>query len=221
MKTIVLAAGQGFNLDGFNKLLLINPKNGKPIIENYIEIFHKTDIKFVLGYKAIEVMQRYPDLNYIYNHDWKITGNSYSLFLANPSEECYVVSSDLFIEKRFIENLNNFNKNCVVTKNTDNRSSTALNCEVDGSDKVTSIYQGPIKREGDLESFGIFKIVDVELLKLWKRNCFENSNLYIGNNLPLNRSPVFSFSGDGYHLEEINTVMDYIRVLEDRRKYDS
>ncbi len=82
MKIIVLDAGDAYELDGFNKLLIKNPKNKKTILEHYEEYFFNKKIEIVVGYKAIEVMNQYPNFDYIYNAKWHTTSSSYSLALA-------------------------------------------------------------------------------------------------------------------------------------------
>ena len=97
MRTIILAAGQGYKLGNFNKLLLNNPKTKLTILETYLEIFSGTDVCIVVGYKAVNIINRYPHIKYIYNPDWHITKDSYSLGLALNDEPCYVIHSDMFI----------------------------------------------------------------------------------------------------------------------------
>ena len=41
------------------------------IIDQYIRFFKGMDITVVVGYKAIEIIQLYPNLNYVYNSDWQ------------------------------------------------------------------------------------------------------------------------------------------------------
>ena len=126
MKCIVLAAGQGFQLDGCVKLLIKDPKTKKRIIDQLINIFGKKNLTIVVGYKAIQVMEEYPDLNYIFNPDWKITNNSYSLGLALENQPTYVVSSDLIISTEIIDLLDSSNPNCILTSNRENREQIYL-----------------------------------------------------------------------------------------------
>lgn len=214
MRTIILAGGQGFQLDGFNKLLLRDPRSGEKIIDQFLRLFDKTELTVVLGYKAIEVMQRYPKLNYVYNPDWKVTNNSYSFGLAVSEEPCYVVSCDLFIDEGIVRILDQAEPNCILTENRDNRQLNALHCSVADDRRITEIYQGDVHKKEDPEAIGIYKISDKQLLRDWKKKCMLHSNLFAGQNLSFSICPIYSVDKGNCRFDEINTVMDYMRVLE-------
>jgi len=215
MRVIVLAAGQGYQLDGFNKLLIKNPVDGERIIDKYIELFEGKELTFVLGYRAINVMHNYPDLNYIYNNDWAVTNNSYSLSLAISDEPCYVVSGDLFFDQALIDELDMAPPNLVVTQMRDNRTLSAVNVSSDKKGVVEEVYQGKLRSFDHPEAVGIFKISSPDLLRIWKRNCLEYGNLFVGQNIPFNESDnVFLHNIPSYRVDEINTPMDYLRLTE-------
>ena len=214
MRVIVLAAGQGFQLDGFNKLLIRDPVDNKLIIEKYREAFDGMDLSIVLGYRAINVMNKYPDFDYVYNSDWAVTNNSYSLNLSLNDEPCYVISGDLFIEPELVTMLENSGPNLVLTKNRESRSLSALNVSTDNNGYIQELYQGKLREPNDPEAIGIYKISSPEILKKWRRNCREYGNLFAGQNLPYDlKTPVVNVDIQGHRLDEINTPMDYIRLL--------
>jgi len=215
MRVIILAAGQGFKLDGFNKLLIKHPETGKRIIDTYIEAFHGKDITVVTGYRAINIMHNYPKLNYIHNPDWAVTNNSYSLALALDDSPCYVISDDLIITSDLIKMLDNAPQDCVLTEVRENRTLTAVNCVVNHDDKtIKNIYQGSLREQIDPEAIGIYKISDADVLRSWKRNCVEHGNLFAGQNLPLNiGKQIYSCDIGACSLSEVNTPMDYIRLI--------
>ena len=218
MRVIVLAAGQGYQLDGFNKLLIRDPLDGQTIIEKYTSAFPNMDITIVVGYRAINVMQQYPDYNYIYNQDWAATNNSYSLSLAISDEPCYVISGDLIIESELIRLLEDSNPNIVLTEFRENRTMSALNVSMDDDLRIREVYQGKLLNAKDPEAVGIFKITSPELLKEWLRNCRKYNNLFVGQNLPYNtKIPINAVDLDKHRLYEINTPMDYIRLLDKER----
>ena len=69
MKLIILAAGQGFKLDGFNKILLKDPETKKTILDYYLEYFSDYKITMVVGFKSITIMNEYPEIEYIFNEE--------------------------------------------------------------------------------------------------------------------------------------------------------
>ena len=217
MRTIVLAAGQGFQLDGLNKVLLRDPVDGKRIMDQFVHMFGGTDMTVVVGYKAIEIMQRYPELHYVHNADWKVTNNSYSLGLALNEEPCYVTSCDLFMDADIVDRLNAAGPNCMLTARTENRQLNSLNCGLDDDGRVVEIYQGGLHKQTDPEAMGVFKISDRSLLASWRQRCMSHSNLFCGQNLPLENCPVLAVDKGDSRFDEINTVADYIRVLANAR----
>ena len=215
MRTIILAAGQGFQLDGMNKLLLRDPRGGERILDQYLRLFGQTDITVVVGYRAIDVMQRYPKLDYVYNADWKVTNNSYSLGLALSDEPCFVTSCDLLMDDETIKTLEEAGPNGILTDDTENRQLNSLNCSVADDSRIVELYQGAVRKKGDPEAIGVFKVTDKVLLAAWRRECMRHSNLFCGQNLLFDGCPLFSVDKGKSRFEEINTVADYMRILAD------
>jgi len=214
MRVIILAAGQGFKLDGCNKILLKDPKTNKMIIDQYIEIFSEFDITVVVGYKAIEIIQVHPNLNYIYNDEWNISNNSYSLGLALDDRPCIVLSADLFFDGMLIERIVQSLPNCILTENRENRELNSLNCSINDENKIVEMYQGARHSSQDVEAIGIYKISDIDLLRNWKKNCFEHPNLFCGQNLKFDLADIFSIDLGNNRFEEVNNVIDYLRIIE-------
>jgi len=213
MRVIILAAGQGFQLDGFNTLLIKHPKTGLRIIEQYLEIFDYKQITVVVGYRAINIMHQYPKLHYVYSSKWSVTNNSYSLGLSLNDEPCFVVSSDLFMDKEIFTMLDEAEPDCVLTENSEDRIQTSLNCSLEGR-RITEMYQGEVRSQQDPEARGVHKITDRTLLRIWKKNCFRHINLFAEQNLPLNEEvPIYSVDIGPYSLDNINTPLDYIKLI--------
>ena len=105
MKAIILAAGQSVHLDGYHQLLVRDPKTENTILDGYIDIFGEKNITVIVGFRAIEIISKYPNLNYIYNKDWAVTNNSGSLGLIDNAEPGYVLSSDFFISLDLIDHM--------------------------------------------------------------------------------------------------------------------
>ena len=103
-----------------------------------------------------------------------------------------------------------------LTSTRENRILTAINCVIT-NDRITETYIGPLRSVSDPEAIGIFKISDQNLLRLWKQRCLKHGNLFVGQTLPIDDdyNPIYSvqFPIDE-KLYEINTVLDYIRLIE-------
>lgn len=213
MKLIVLAAGDSFELDGFNKLLINNPKYKKTIIELYKIFFEVDKVEIVVGYKSLEIMNAYPNYDYIYNKKWQTTGSGYSLSLALTSEPCYVISSDFLIDIEKAKSLLE-NDNYALIKNSESRRLSSLNVKLDTSNSsIIDVYRGK-SYKNDPEMLGVFKISDPDILRLWKKNGIKNPNSYAGETLPIHGNKISTLTVDNDIITEINTPEDYINFLK-------
>lgn len=86
MKIIILAAGIGSRLGNPFPKPLTPLNGGKSIMETQIdnlsEHFNPHDISVVVGFKKDLIMERFPDLTYIYNQFFDATNTSKSLLKA-------------------------------------------------------------------------------------------------------------------------------------------
>ena len=210
MKLIILAAGDAFELDGYSKLLINHPKEKKNILELYSEFFDVKDIIVVVGFKAIEIMNKYPQFTYIYNKKWQTSGSSFSLSLALDDEPCYVVSSDILIDKQTIDSISNY-ENCALIKYTDNKRPSSINVSIENN-QINNIYSG-LSQKNDPELLGVYKISDTSLLRKWRRNCVVDYQLYAGENLPIVNNVPIDIHEASNNVFEINTPEDYINFL--------
>ena len=70
---VILAAGDLPDESDLNpRLLLTNPNTKKTILETFTEAYQGNCI-FVLGFRALSILSKYPDLNAIINYDWSST----------------------------------------------------------------------------------------------------------------------------------------------------
>jgi len=218
MRLIIMAAGQGYKLDGFNKLLLRDARDGQTVLDKYLQAFRGKDVTVVTGYRAINIMHQYHDLQYIHNPEWAVSNNSHSLSLVITDEPCYVISDDFFIEPGLIEYLDGAGPDLVLTEIRENRILTALNCICDESRTVQEVYQGKLRSQSDPEMIGIYKISDPQILQGWRKNCIEYPNLFVGQNLPMDPArPISAVDLGPHRFVEINTPLDYIRLLHDEK----
>jgi choline kinase len=218
MRVIVLAAGEGFQLDGFSKILLRHPSTGETILEQYRRLFAGRELTVVVGFRAVAVMQEAPELRYVYNSRWRLTGNAYSLGLALDDRPTIVLSSDFFVSENLVRRLIDGPPDAVVAMQRDNRGAGALNLTLDDAARVTAVYQGPVRRDWDPEAPGLMKISSPGLLTAWRRACLEQPNSFAVQNLSLDGpAPVRALVCPANEIDEINTPDDYLRLLERER----
>ncbi len=217
MRAIVLAAGKSLQLDGANKILIRHPATGRTILDYMIDAFDGMRLTVILGYRAIDVMQAYPKLDYVLNLNWALTNNAMSLGLALEEEPTYVVAGDLFLERSLIERLEQGPANLAATRMTENRTPSSIHCVVDGAGNVTHVYQGLMRSPAHPESVGLFKLSDVEGLRAWKRSCVQHGNLFAGQLIPTSTVAIRSVDVGAHELYEINTPIDYLRLIAETR----
>jgi choline kinase len=211
---IILAAGQGFKLDGINKLLVRDPISRKTILQQYIDLFPQYEITVVTGFKAVAIMSLYPQMNYVYNPHWRITGNSYSLSLALDDRPTIVISSDLIFDESLASTINNAPENVVFVHQPENKAMNTVRCKSEGQ-LVKEMYIG--EDHDNSVSTGIFKISSPKILKEWKRSCNNNRNTFAGVNLPLTFQPIHTVDIGSLFFHEINTPLDYLNLIKRRR----
>jgi choline kinase len=223
-RAIVLAAGEGLQLDGFAKALIRHPKTGERVLDHYGDILAGLEITVVVGYRAIEILQAFPTLKFAYNANWRLTGNAYSLGLALDERPTLVLSADFFMAPEVIERMQAGPDNAVLSATRGNRTMSATNLVVADDGTITEVYQGAVKSDRDPEAPGIFKVCDRELLRTWKRNCIESPSLFSLRCLPLSAEGPGRVAAVGLGdlaLSEINTPLDYLALMEMGTSLDS
>lgn len=218
-RVIVLAAGRGFQLDGISKVLIRHPADGRSILQHIVESFDGKQITVVVGFRAVQVMEEFPGLDYVVNPDWAMTNNAYSLGLALNDQPCYVISGDIFLQKSLIERLDGAAENLILTDSRENRTLTSIHCRLDEHSNIVETYQGPVRSVDDPESVGLIKISDPDLLRRWKLTCLEHGNLHAAQSLSFDATtPIASVPLNDDPFVEVNTTSDYLRLIERCRK---
>lgn len=215
---IILAAGKSLQLDGICKVLIKHPVTGKTILDYVIDAFSGKKITVVIGFQAIQIMQAYPSLNFIYNPDWALTNNAMSLALALSDEPSYIVSGDIFLTSSLINRLETIDGNLILTSGREKRSLTAIHCVVNDQNCLLETYQGPLKSISHPESVGLFKISSPEVLREWRRKCLAHTNLFAGQLLPCDLTEVKSVSLMDDFYFEVNTPTDYMQLIKESQE---
>ncbi len=213
-KAIILAAGECYDTsDIFPKILLKNPKTNKTIIESFLKIYGENTL-FVLGFRALSILNMHPNINVILNHSWAITKSAYSLSLAinclSPDEIVDIYSGDYFIEDDFFEKFQeNCSENILVASFRESRSQKACNLKIDNG-KIKSKYNGLVEDYNDPESLGIIR-TKVSNLKKWISQLPNNyKSLYTTDIIPEEKLNTFELFIEKDSVFEINNANDFI-----------
>jgi choline kinase len=107
IKIIILAAGIGSRLGNPFPKPLTPLKDGKSImqkqVDNISEFFDVNDISVVVGFKKDLIMERFPDLTYIYNQFFDQTNTSKSLLKAlkkNKNNSVLWLNGDVVFDQK-------------------------------------------------------------------------------------------------------------------------
>ena len=110
MKIIILAAGIGSRLGNPFPKPLTPLNDGKSIMENQVRNlsshFNEHDISVVVGFKKDLIMERFPDLTYIYNQYFDATNTSKSLLKAlkkHRNEDVLWLNGDVIFDSALLE----------------------------------------------------------------------------------------------------------------------
>lgn len=209
-RLLILAAGRGIGLDGFHKLNLVSPSDGRTILARYRQQLC-AQVTIVVGYRAPEIMSQNPDIAYVHNYRWFETGSSFSAGLGLSEAPVVVTPSDLFLDERAADVVRHSSGNVIFTSKTENRPQSAVNVSASGG-RITEIYQGPKRRGDDTEFRGIVRIEDGDLLRSLAEACLKNESGAFFESLVnfVDRFDERDLEGD---VREINTIEDYMEFF--------
>ncbi|NND78477.1 MAG: phosphocholine cytidylyltransferase family protein [Maribacter sp.] len=112
MKIVILAAGIGSRLGNPFPKPLTPLNNGKSImgmqIDNLSSKFSIDDISIVVGFKKDLIMERFPEVTYIYNPFFDRTNTSKSLFKAlkkNKGQSVLWLNGDVVFDAKLLQEL--------------------------------------------------------------------------------------------------------------------
>lgn len=121
LKAVILAAGMGTRLGNLIPKPLTPLKDEKTILDFQVEKLSNkigiNNIIVVVGYKKEFIMERYPELTYIYNSEYVRTNTAKSLLkaLKKVDEDTIWLNGDVFFDEDVLNLLvNSSNSACLV-----------------------------------------------------------------------------------------------------------
>ena len=166
MQCFILAAGEGFKLDGFNKLLLKHPQSGKTLLQTYIDRFGADNVTVGLGYRAISVVHNFPDITYAINNEWGSTNSAHTFRLCleasrNPTSPTVVIPDDIFLSDDVLNKLCSSDSNLFALSHS--TSSKARRVNYSSNPLTNPFYFGP-PLTNDPEVIGVFRFTNPDLI---------------------------------------------------------
>jgi len=109
IKVIILAAGVGSRLGHNTPKAMVELDEDFTILDLQLEILKKKikieDINIIVGYKKNLIMERYPELSYIYNVEYRNTNTSKSLLygLKNTDDDVLWLNGDVVFDPEILD----------------------------------------------------------------------------------------------------------------------
>lgn len=216
-QVIVLAAGRGSQADGMAKCLIRHPQNRRSVLDHIISAFEGRRVIVVVGFRAIQVMDHYPQVEFVINDNWSDTNNAMSLGLALEDRATYVVPGDVFVSKGLVGYLDGLGPDLALVSHHENRIPTAINAVLHDDGTIASAYQGAIQDMSHPELLGTFKVSSTMMLAEWRRRCILNSHWFAGMALPFDVGHVAPVEVGDHTYQEVNTPADYLRLISATR----
>jgi choline kinase len=195
MKIVILAAGIGSRLGNPFPKPLTPLNNGKSImgmqIDNLTQHFNIDDINTVVGFKKDLIMERFPEVTYIYNPFFDRTNTSKSLLKAlrkNKDKSVLWLNGDVVFDEKLLEKLK------ILIR--DEQSFVAVNTSKVADEEVKYILKGDYISElsksvknGLGEAVGINFISAKDILPFIKRleECDDNDYFERGLELAIEK----------------------------------
>ncbi len=219
-QVIVLAAGRGNQAHGMAKALIRHPVTRKTVLEHVAEAFSGKRIIVVVGFRAIQVMDHFPGLEFVINEHWADTNNAMSLGLALELsiEATYVIPGDVFMDRSLVDELDATSEDLALTSSRENRVPSAIHGVVDSDRNLIGTYQGAIRDNSNPELIGTFKISTPGLLARWRQQSMLNGHQFAGQTLPCDEGKIATHDVGDHLYDEVNTASDYLRIIERGRR---
>lgn len=189
MKTIICAAGQGTRLLPYTERL---PKSlisldGETIIEYILDSISAcglTDVIITVGHEQEAVIKKIGltykgcDITYVYNKDYKITDNLYSMWLCKEliDGDVIFINGDTIFHKEILEKmLKGVDPDCFAMSTPIIIEDDAMLVHVDANDNLLEIGK-QISKTADGEAIGLYK-----LSSRTRQRYFEIADGFFGN----------------------------------------
>jgi choline kinase len=220
MKIIILAAGIGSRLGNPFPKPLTPLKNGKSIMqmktENIASKFNIDDINVVVGFKKDLIMERFPELTYIYNPFFDRTNTSKSLLQALKkyrNESVLWLNGDVVFDEKLL--------NILLPHIKANNSFVAVNTSKVGEEEVKySLKNGVINELSKTVKNGLGEAVGINFVSSDDIKIFINRLEECNDNDYFERGLELAIEKDGIQVNAVDISayncmeIDFLEDLE-------
>ena len=224
MKIIILAAGIGSRLGNPFPKPLTPLKNGKSIMQmqtdNIASRYDIDDINVVVGFKKNLIMERFPELTYVYNPFFDRTNTSKSLLQALKKHKDKAVlwfNGDVVFDERLLDVLNPYME--------ENQSFVAVNTSKVAEEEVKyTLKNGFIDQLSKTVKNGLGEAVGINFISSNDIKTFINRLEQCDANDYFERGLEIAINKDGLKIKAVDiseyncTEIDFIEDLESVNK---
>lgn len=223
MKAVILAAGMGTRLGSSVPKPLTILKDGKNILDYQVEKISNfipiDDIFIVTGYKKEMIMEKHPELLYIYNNEYDRTNTGKSLLRAldKINDDVLWLNGDVFFDKELISMLIKERKSCILVDNK-KCGEEEVRYSINSDGYVSKISKEIESPEGEALGINLIRKTDLSVFKkhlnlIGNHDYFEKAveNMIIQNSiniLPVNTNGLFCHEID--FMEDLEFVRNYL-----------
>ena len=223
MKAVILAAGMGTRLGGSMPKPLTILKDGKNILDFQVEKISKfisiDDIFIVIGYKKEMIMEKHPELIYIYNNEYDKTNTGKSLFKAlnKINEDVLWLNGDVYFDEELISMLIKERNSCILVDNK-KCGEEEVRYGINSDGYVSKISKELTSAKGEALGINLIRKKDLSVFKkhldlISNHDYFEKAveNMIIQDNIhmiPVNTNGLFCHEID--FMEDLEFVRNYL-----------
>lgn len=224
MKIIILAAGMGSRLGNPFPKPLTPLKNGKSIMkmqtDNITSRYNVDDINVVVGFKKDLIMERFPELTYVYNPFFDRTNTSKSLLQAlrkHRDKSVLWFNGDVVFDEKILDILNPY-----IEANT---SFVAVNTSKVAEEEVKyTLKDNYINKLSKTVKNGLGEAVGINFISSKDMTCFINRLEQCDANDYFERGLELAIEKDGVQIKAVDISayncmeIDFAEDLENANK---
>jgi len=221
VKVVILAAGMSSRLKSSVPKPLISLKDEKSILDFQLENISKyipiDNIFLVVGFKKELIMEKYPDLIYVYNNSYAFTNTGKSLLraLKKTNSDTIWLNGDIVFDDRILKKLLH-SKDSAIVVDVKECGEEEVKYTVNNDDHILGISKEIKNAKG--EALGINLIKNKDILQLIKHLEGVNDHDYfekaIENMIKKDKSKFKAVYTDGMFCKEIDFTQDLKETIE-------
>jgi len=224
MKAVILAAGMGTRLGTLIPKPLTSLKDEKTILDHQIDVLRGAvgiyNIVVIVGYKKELIMEKVPDVTFVYNNAYSQnnTGKSLLTALRTLDEDVIWTNGDVFFDRAAIDLLKDVEHSSMLV-NAEKCSDEEIKYTLDSSGNIVALSKENAQGEGEAVGVNLIKKADLanfvtELETLGKQEYFEKAMENIVQRGGMVLKPVYL--GDLYcreidFPEDLEAVQQYLK----------